>query len=45
MRTPETPWHRQGDNTKADLIRNTMQGHGLDSSESEQGQELGSQVP
>jgi len=45
MRPPETPRHRWGDNTKADLIRNMMQGHGLDSSESEQGQVLGSHIP
>jgi len=45
MRPPETPRHRWGDKIKADLIRNMMQGHRLDSSESEQGQDLGSQVP
>jgi hypothetical protein len=45
MRPLETPRHRWGDNPKADLIRNMMQGHGLNSSDSEQGQVMGSQVP
>jgi hypothetical protein len=45
MRPLDKPRHRWGDSTKADFISNMMQGRGLDSSDSEQGQVLGSQVP